>query len=468
MWIILGLCAIPILFLGVKTSVSLAKRTAEAIGHFAESHGAAAQNRAAHGIPTRDLQAKPGQADLSAFYSAALTDDVPSGELGNDLSRLPQGLQTLAGIEFDVRGVVQLSASSLQGTERDTFPPTIKGIPINRKVARLHFLHGAVWHETAGVEVGCYRLHYANGQTEELSIRYGEDVIDWWGAWPQRKLEALPYAEIAWSDTGPKSKIPRRLYRRSWDNPLPEVMVKSLEFTSVMKKSAPFLIAITVTDYTPETPDSWILKANQFAKQGNLSEAVAALEQGIQKWPQNPEFWSAQGQLWATTNRLDEAEQSLTKAIQLAGADTNRFQAVRTDALLSRSSLLRRMSRWAEALEDMSALAPGEARLLRNSQNDHYYQRIEQTMLWSEAKQFCEGLGGHLATVTDRAENEFIYQYFGRDHLCWLGASDEGHVGECRWVGWPTACIWEARRALRPNSIVGRVHTRKVSNEDRL
>lgn len=38
----------------------------------------------------------------------------------------------------------------------------------------------------------------------------------------------------------------------------------------------------------------------------------------------------------------------------------------------------------------------------------HCYERFDYNLSWSEAKAFCEQRGGHLVTITDQAENDFI------------------------------------------------------------
>ena len=75
-----------------------------------------------------------------------------------------------------------------------------------------------------------------------------------------------------------------------------------------------------------------------------------------------------------------------------------------------------------------------QTELIRNPANGHYYQRIDVTMSWPKAKTYCETRGGYLATVTSAQENNFIYQNFAQDHVCWLGATDEVKEGEWKWV----------------------------------
>ena len=37
-----------------------------------------------------------------------------------------------------------------------------------------------------------------------------------------------------------------RLFRVTWDNPSPDVEIRTLDFVSLMRVAAPFLVAITV------------------------------------------------------------------------------------------------------------------------------------------------------------------------------------------------------------------------------
>src|ERR1019366_9749885 len=135
-------------------------------------------------IPPRDPKARPELIDLSASYNAALTDSWHpasnmAGETGNDLSELPRGLQKLDGIEFDVRGLIQVSGSGGQNS-RGLFPEAAKGIKVGLRCARLHFLHGTGFVDREGQKIGSYTIHYVVGQTVKIPNAYGADVRDWW------------------------------------------------------------------------------------------------------------------------------------------------------------------------------------------------------------------------------------------------------------------------------------------------
>jgi len=188
------------------------------------------------GIPPRSPQAGTNLVDLTRFYNDNWMQPRQGGVLQNNLAALPTGIQTFAGAQFDIRGLIGLPAR----------PASVTGIPLHRKFARLHVLHGTGWDDEEATKIGAYILHYADGRQLEMPILYGEDVRNWWH-WTGGK-EATR-ATVAW--TGPNPQAPARdaflrLFKRTWDNPRPEVEVESFDFTSTGTRCAPFLIALTV------------------------------------------------------------------------------------------------------------------------------------------------------------------------------------------------------------------------------
>ena len=55
--------------------------------------------------------------------------------------------------------------------------------------------------------------------------------------------------------------------------------------------------------------------------------------------------------------------------------------------------------------------------------NGHWYERIDTLMTWNDAEIYAESLGGYLATVTSKAENDFLWNAFVQDGptFCMLG-----------------------------------------------
>lgn len=205
-------------------------------------------------IPPRDPLARPEWVDLSRFYNAALTDRMPSGSAGNDLAELPTGVQPLGGVNFDLRGRIQLYGSISQQKGTPPYPPAATGLPLHRKLAHLHFLYGTDWTEKPGLQVASFVLHYADGRTQDLPLIYGQDIL---GFWNGREAAKLPKGRVtlAWSGQNQVLRGYNTTYGQShrlgllhlvWDNPRPEVALASLDFISARSACAPFLIALTV------------------------------------------------------------------------------------------------------------------------------------------------------------------------------------------------------------------------------
>jgi hypothetical protein len=63
--------------------------------------------------------------------------------------------------------------------------------------------------------------------------------------------------------------------------------------------------------------------------------------------------------------------------------------------------------------------------------NGHSYYRSTGSMTWTDAKQACINMGGHLVTITFAAENNFVYSTWPSG---WIGFTDEVVEGDWRWV----------------------------------
>ena len=150
------------------------------------------------------------------------------------------GGQTLGEVEFDVRGMVQLSAQARVPGD-PAYPDRVEGIPVGQHGRRLHFLHAAIGIEEPGAVIGRYVVHTADGGRSELPIRYGQEVVDWIAD----PLPAPAPLVVAW--TGASRMYPvLRLFRTTWENPAPEIEVTRIDFLSAPTRAAPFLVAITV------------------------------------------------------------------------------------------------------------------------------------------------------------------------------------------------------------------------------
>jgi WD40 repeat protein len=221
--------------------------------------------------PQRRAGAPAALIDLTPYYTSTLdtmlTPTAGAFDPDCDLVELPQGIVKLGGVEFDVRGAVLLRRVDPKAGAFDRmwdrYPMQVSGIPIHRKITRLHALQACAFRPTppAG-RIGSYVWRYADGVACELPIRYGEDLSDWWcEAGDSEKAPGL--AAAAWvgqnAATRAKPGASIRLFLRSYENPRPGVEVASVDFVSGGTAAAPMLVALTVecgdTD-TTTSPDA--------------------------------------------------------------------------------------------------------------------------------------------------------------------------------------------------------------------
>lgn len=192
------------------------------------------------------VSARQQAVDLSRFYNASLRENWMHDFAGNDLSALPTNWHRFGPAFFKAGGVLQLTGGALQ-TQQPDLPDSVAGIPIGRRCSRVYFLQGTGWLAEPAQQIGGYIVHYADGRQEEIPLRYGEDVENWW--WnicapnPPSRLPALAWVGTN-AATGERNRI--RLYVRSWSNPRPEVPIATLDFVSTRSVSYPFLVALTV------------------------------------------------------------------------------------------------------------------------------------------------------------------------------------------------------------------------------
>ena len=198
-------------------------------------------------FPLREPEAGTNLIDLTASYNASLTEAwlpcLGLVDVDLSLSSLPAGLTNLAGVSFDLRGLIRLGRSAYSYA---MFPTNVE-IAVRRTFRRLHVLHGTDFRAQEGRQIGTYRLHYRDGSTADLPILYGHDLR---GAFASEdRQEQAAAAELAWTGNADPTKpapTPVRLYRRTYENPAPDHEVVRISFESTMTSAAPFLVALTV------------------------------------------------------------------------------------------------------------------------------------------------------------------------------------------------------------------------------
>lgn len=202
------------------------------------------------GIPPRSTDATLNQIDLGSKYNHTLVQMPyrPRTEQNNSLytwKRLPIGLVSIDDVLFDVRGLVRLGGGFVANKEFAVpVPSKVSEIPVNQSADYVHFLHNVVANVQRripkGQVVGYYTLHYADDEQIRFPIRFGQDVIPW----VFNRHVKPTRAQVGWSE-GLYSQC-KTLSHSVWENPRPDVEIRSISFESTNTHSAPFLVAISL------------------------------------------------------------------------------------------------------------------------------------------------------------------------------------------------------------------------------
>jgi hypothetical protein len=196
--------------------------------------------------PVRDAKASKQLIDLTPFYNAMLTESWHGGT-ENHLREFPAGIQNLGGVDFDVRGIIQLGGKS-EGAKR--FPMLVKDIPVDQKCERIHFLHAAAFGVAPdeGKPMGAYVIHYAMNQMRlEIPLQYGREMRNWHTL--KGETNAANTLTVVWTGENgisKKANASLRLYMTTWTNVAPSVPIKSIDLQSATNTVTPFLLGITV------------------------------------------------------------------------------------------------------------------------------------------------------------------------------------------------------------------------------
>jgi beta-galactosidase len=140
----------------------------------------------------------------------------------------------------------------LAGNNVPNKPPSeVKGIPVGRKADALFFLHTArldqrmnpkELKEGKRYEMLRYVVTYADGQTADIPVCAELDIHDY----KQKTPQQIPGAQLAWCAPYEGTEFSAVAYAKQWNNPRPEVEIKSLDIVyGAQKRGVPAVIAIT-------------------------------------------------------------------------------------------------------------------------------------------------------------------------------------------------------------------------------
>jgi beta-galactosidase len=177
------------------------------------------------------------------------------GDANRTFNALQQGDQNLAGVKFNIYDFATSpvpTAIMLGGEGIPNNPPQeVKDIPIGKKADALFFLHTAridqrrsneEVRDNKKFEMARYIVNYADGQSVTIPI-YSEIDIE---HYRQETPKAIPGAQTAWVSPYEGSNESAVAYMKQWNNPRPDVAIKSIDMTyGVDKRGVPVLLAIT-------------------------------------------------------------------------------------------------------------------------------------------------------------------------------------------------------------------------------
>jgi hypothetical protein len=186
--------------------------------------------------------------DLSSYYDHR----AGSWPAGSCWSAVPWGRRTYEGVPFDCGGILEVTGIDAARRIGDVFPGRYTDIPVGSAGAWIHLVHGVGWKEADGVPIARLTLHYQNGTTSQLVIRYGFNVRNWWKE-PSEKEARLadPNSEMIWSAPNPEPvgrPTVLRLYKTGFANPHPKWVIATLDVESLFTHATPVVVAITVGD----------------------------------------------------------------------------------------------------------------------------------------------------------------------------------------------------------------------------
>ena len=177
-------------------------------------------------LSPRDAQADSSMLDLSQYYDELLPGWIFKGSSYTRYEK--PGTHIWDGIKFDARGMI-----------RATSPRQTISIPVGVRCSEADFLLGAYWEPRVASR---FVIHYQNGTTETVPIRYGSDVSS-----SQFENGFVPTNAVVWeeltSPAGPSQPL-FGLFIKKWSNPFPDETITSVDY--VQQSTSDFLVAITI------------------------------------------------------------------------------------------------------------------------------------------------------------------------------------------------------------------------------
>ena len=201
----------------------------------------------------------PASYKTNAFHTlnlAEYSNQIPEGAGTRQTRLIPQGVQVYHGVPFSTGERVLLTGMQ-SARAGEYFPNQILGIPIGRKAARVHLLHGALYSAKDGTPMAKIVFHYANGAEESFRLGYGVHARNIARARLEKRSGLSdPNSQSIWPDNDVEHSG-TRVYQTALANLHPEETILSIDLVSLFSLATPFVLGITVEDGESGLRPNW-------------------------------------------------------------------------------------------------------------------------------------------------------------------------------------------------------------------
>jgi hexosaminidase len=160
----------------------------------------------------------------------------------HDLSALTGGRVRLHDWQFELPPG---RAAALPSRLGDAVAPSSVEVTVDRPAAEVGLLNATGWRVPNGTRVARMTVTYEDGATRDLELTTGRNTAAW------TDVRAVAEAPVAWRGRT-RSGAPVALRLTRWQNPRPEVYIRSLRFEPVDPEAAWTLFGLTLLDPVQE------------------------------------------------------------------------------------------------------------------------------------------------------------------------------------------------------------------------
>ncbi len=227
--------------------------------------------------------------DLKPYANMGFADEVEGDGKGgwtdqgkNDFRMMPLGKQILKKVPYEIINPAENSGRSCIAVSceaKGNIVPSVKGIKVGAAFARLFFLHTEAFVPGLLTPVLTYRINYEDNSSLDVVVKDTYSIGDWWRA------GNLPEARVAFARENPLGREVA-IFTMEWNNPRPDVPIRSIDMIADKGSSICLLVAITGEKGGVKPwslcNDSWTKLAdggaNDVSRSGPMIPTVEAME----------------------------------------------------------------------------------------------------------------------------------------------------------------------------------------------